>query len=500
MKKLITLILALIMILTMFVACTIDTSELPVESSSEQPAGSSAPEETESGPHASLGIPEDLNYGNSVVSIMHWGEARDEFDVTAEESTGDPVLEAIYKRNLYTEELLGVDLNFILSMYVGSSKDQLNTWCDTLQNAMNDPETPIDIFASFSRVLSKATIRGLNQDVSVYENLDLDKEWWPSDIFDELSVDGKLFSLTGELSTNVIYNMYSVFYNKTLAEQKGLPDLESLVESKEWTVDKLIEVTAGAYEDIDGENGKSEGDRFGLAMDWWCADALVMGAEFKLLEGKKVGDQYVRVTEDFYSKDFGSFIEKLGTWAATDNVFDESDYRGAANAAFCEGRSVFTVNVLANGFTLQETDTDYGVLPTPLRDKTQKMYRTALGNSYSNYGMTKNCPDGERAAAVLAALGYYGSKLTTPAVYEIIFNDKLSKDPDMGGMLDTIEKGVCFDMAWLYMRELNSISDTPALAILQNKEWSVAMNSVQRQALARSIIIFNSNLQAILDP
>ena len=527
MKKVITLLLAIIMVVSMFAACSPAEETPGGESETKAPAasgnnggnnnndpadpgsnddpanpGSSETEpEEELSIYEQIGIEENLNFDNAEFTIVHWNEVRPEFYVNEEDQDGDPINDAIYKRNLYTEDLLGIDFNFIHNQYVTNTVASMNEWCDRLQNTMEDPSTPVDLFASYSRILSTATVRGLNQDIAVYDNLDLEKEWWPSAIIDELSIDGKLFIFTGEISTNVLHNMYTIFYNKTMAEAYGVGDLVQLVKDNEWTIDAMIEATSVGYQDMNAD-GKTPDDQFGMTLSWFGADCLVQGADFKILESSDYNEtgMYVNVTEDFYSEVFDSFISKLAKWSASSYVYNETDYSGAAGNSFIEARAMFHINVVSVGFTLQETDIEYGLLPVPLRDENQTTgYRTCLGNSYTNYGMARNCKDGERAAAVIATLAYYAHELTTPAIFDVTFKGKFSKDPDMIDMFDTIRNGICFDMGLLYMRELNSINDMPTNAIATNTDWlGVKMDTFARKALNNLIKKFNGKLETIM--
>ena len=504
MKKVITLLLALCMVLCMFAACK-PSEQNPGESTpapggSTPAPGESTPSEDEENPYEEIGLPDGLNYGNNEFTIVHWNPYQPEFFVDEEDQNGDPINDAIYKRNLYTEDLLGIEFNFIENEDEGNSESQMGLWCEELKNIASDPSTPVDLFAAYSRVLSSATVRGLNQDVAIYENLDLKKEWWPSAIIDELAIDGKLFIITGELSTNVLHNMYAIFYNKTMAEAYGLPDMLELVENNEWTIDKMIELTSIGYQDMTSD-GKTLDDQFGMTFSWWCADALIQGADFKILESTNEDDKYVKITEVYFSEVFDSFIGKLGNWAKGNSIFDDENYAGDAGNAFYEGRAIFHITSVAAGFTLQETDIDYAILPAPLRDKDQTTgYRTCLANGYTNYGMMRGCRDGERAAAVLATLGYYGHKLTTPAIFDVTFKGKFSKDPAMMDMFDRIRGGICFDMGLLYMRELNSINDKPTEAIRDNNDWlGVKMNAFTRKAINDLLKKFNTKLETIMN-
>ena len=114
--------------------------------------------------------------------------------------------------------------------------------------------------------------------------------------------------------------------------------------------------------------------------------------------------------------------------------------------------------------------------------------------------MARGCRDGERAAAVFATLGYYGHELTTPAIFDVTFKGKFSKDPAMMDMFDRIRNGICFDMGLLYMRELNSINDRPTEAIRDNQDWlGVKMNAFSRKALNDLLDKFNRKIDTIMN-
>ena len=314
MKKTMALILAVIMVLSVLVACSkpdpgVESPEssgkAPEESkgpsAESTPAAESEPDESLS-EYGAIGIPEGLNYKDEQVTIVHWERWDDvptEFEIAADDLAGDPVDDAIYKRNLYTEQLLGVDLNFVhLYLELGNINEMLD-WCNRLENMMGDPSTPVDIVASYRRCIATATVRGIPQNLSVYSSLDFEKDWWPEYIKDEFDIGGQMFFATGDISTYLLYSMYMIFFNENMVEQYGMDNPYTLVEDREWTVDKMIEMTSSVYEDIDGVAGKTPGDLFSFTLEWWGSDAFIQGAGFKILENEKDGDDYIKITEDF---------------------------------------------------------------------------------------------------------------------------------------------------------------------------------------------------------
>ena len=510
MKKALSLILSLLMIAAMIASCakpvgpageSITPGGNP-ESSTDapNPTDTQPPEETKSD-YAKAGIPEDLNYGDESVTVVYWERwdgMANEFDVTSDQLAGDPVDDAVYKRNLYTENLLGVDLNFVHLPLATGNLPELNDWCNRLENMMNDPATPVDLFASYSRCVAGATVRGLPQNLSVYSNLDFDREWWPSYIKDEFDIGGQMFFATGDISTYLLYSMYMIFFNENLVNTYGMEDPYQLYDSREWTIDKMIEMNSSVYQDMDETAGKSAGDMFSFTLEWWGSDAFIQGAGFKILENEKDGDNYIQVTEEFTSEKFGEFLEDLGDWCALNCVYNQRGYDGSAAAAFQEGRAIFHLGPAEVGMILQEVDYTYGILPPPMLDPGAQDYITTICEDYSIYAMGRNCKDGDRAAAVIQTMGYYANEYTTPAVFDITFKGKYAKTEKMMEMFDKIRGMISFDMGLLYQRQLNYINDWPTEAIRDNTEWKNKVSGIQLKGLEKKIKAINRDLDTLV--
>ena len=103
MKKALTLILALIMVMSLLVGCNNDPATGDKESSkpnnNQQASGSgnndgSNPEESESETESEkidYGIPDDLNYNDATIEVLGWNSVFPEWGVDADSMNGDPV-------------------------------------------------------------------------------------------------------------------------------------------------------------------------------------------------------------------------------------------------------------------------------------------------------------------------------------------------------------------------------------------------------------------------
>ena len=499
MKKLITLFLALILLVSAFAACSTpggstDGSKPAGNGGDATPApgGNGGDGQPETNEHEAIGLPEGINLGGKEISVYHWSVSRAEFDVTAEQLDGDPIADGVYKKNLYTEQLLNVDLEFYEWAYTTNTIAAMIETCDNLKNAMSDASASVDIIANYPRVVPTAAVRGLCYDLTSLDNLDLSKEWWPQNLKNEIAVFDDIMFLSGDVASSLILSIYGVFYNKTLAEAYGIENIVQLVDSGEWTIDKFIEVTNVGYEDLDDVSGESGGDQFAMTLDYWHADAIIQGCGFKILENS---DDGIKINDDFFTPVMGDFVEKLGKWSASDNVFNDDKYSNSAATAFVDGRSIFTINNFNLGFSLQETDINYGIVPIPKMNTAQDNYITTASNSFSMYSIGRKTKHAEDVGAVLQTLGYYGLMYSTPAVFEVTLQGKFSKDEDTMRLLSILKNGVQFDLGLLYQRQVDSINDLPTMAICRNEEWSVKVNNRKQQLLGKMVEQLNNDIR-----
>ena len=513
MKKLVALMLTLIMAISMLAACTpaetLDESKAPAgESQSKpaesesQPAGSeeaSKPAETEEG----HGIPE-LNYNDAEINIACWASPYPEFDVAPEDGAGDPVINAVYQRNLHTEQLLGVDLVFS-EFYTDEGKTGIIQYAESLKNATSDASVNYDIIGSYSRSTAQCFVTGLLQPLDLYETLDLTKSWWPKNIQEEFSMAGRLYFVSGDISTNMLNYMYGVFYNKGLTDDYGYGSLTDLVNNNEWTLEKLLELSTGVYQNTDETAGKSKGDLFGITFRYHMMDAVIQGSNFKLAEVTDDESEVVVISEDFTSEKFDAFIADMIEYTTSDDVWNEmpdgspGGWGDSAGIIFKDGRSFFAINRMMYGFQLQETDITYGILPIPKYDANQENFNTCVDNSYTLYGICTDTQNGDRAAAVIQALGYYGKTYTTPAIFEVTFKGKFSKEPAFIDMFDKIRDGVGFDVGRLLTVHMNLIADIPTLkAIANGQQWSIVAGAMNLKATERAVKSLNSAIVDII--
>ena len=194
MKKLLPLLLAIIMVVSVLAACNdtpAQTSGAPKETQKKEESqinqtDSTTPAETD--PVDTVPEEEQLNididaldYNNKDFYIYHWDTdpfedwSSDslEFEPDSQKDESDPINNALYLRNLYVEEALGIKLHF----HAEPGHDHYQaSFVETMLVRLQDPETPVDLIGAYSRAAPHVLLSGLAVDLEAYsDDLDLSK-------------------------------------------------------------------------------------------------------------------------------------------------------------------------------------------------------------------------------------------------------------------------------------------------------------------------------------
>ena len=94
---------------------------------------------------------------------------------------------------------------------------------------------------------------------------------------------------------------------------------------------------------------------------------------------------------------------------------------------------------------------EYGVLPLPKFDETQKDYIATAQEWCATMVMVPvNCPDTERTSIILDAMSSAAMNTITPAYYDVVLRGKLTRDTESAAMLDLIFDSRTFDVVYAF--------------------------------------------------
>ncbi len=506
--RIIAMLCALVMLVSMFAACAnTGNDDTTAPDNTVNPEATTEFVDPTLDPEGYLkdDLPADLKY-DETVTILYWSDAeRAEFEILEEEVEADMVREAIYNRNLATEERLGVTFE-----WVGQDGDSGNRGAFTtyVQNQYAGG-TYYDIIATYSRTAGMLLVEGLLEDINQIDDcyINLEKPWWPKTMLETCEIDDSLFVVSGDISTNVLHFMYAVYYNMYLHRDLQLPDPIEMVDNKKWTIDAMIEMSSDLYTDLDQDGSPSDGDRFGFGTTYYHLDALYTGSGLKLVEPATDGN-YLKISDDFFGQKTIDLVDKLGAW------FDEGDsYVNPSggdinyttpfeegNMLFCLNRVYMADNEYHSG-ALRNVDWEYGILPVPLYDDSQSDYLTVVGNPFTLWCIMDNCKDATMSSAVIECLASEGYRKTSPALFEN--NMKYRYTPDDAGkgdsarMFDMIRGSIQFDLGRIFSDSLSYMSELPSKAAASSSSWA-SMKAQLDRALSRQMTTLNKDLEEVI--
>ncbi|MBP5208715.1 MAG: hypothetical protein J6330_09715 [Clostridia bacterium] len=458
MKKFLVILLCLIFAVSAFTACAgnpDDTgkSDQTKDSTTESPD----PVETE-----------DPNYIMDPDTIAAAGQfrgktltilANDDFwpadDLYVEEDSEDPVNSAIYNRNLYVEDTYGITIEVVYDSDVST----------TLKNAYKSGLNDYSVAAFNAFKACPLASENIFRDLTTIENLDLTKHYWDQGLYEGLSIDNKLFYITGDISTKANAGTFIMIFNKKLASDYDLPNFYDAVRNNTWTLDMLNDIIK-EYGYVDNGNSKVDvEDTYGMGIQIEAYLALFFGAGGRMVLKDQDDLPYLDVNTD---KNI-AIIDKIYNITRVDNkTIDAHDHlneppftsesKFASSVAFTENRCIFYITNAANLAGLREMDADYGVLPIPKFDASQKEYYCYVYHGATLFVIPVMNKDTAFTGFALEALCFESYKRVTPAYYEQTLKGKYQRDADSFEMIDIACRNRLWDLG--YYARWNGIDDS----------------------------------------
>ncbi len=445
--RIIAAILALLTALVVFAACAKnpDDSSKDTTTSSQADTTPSGGEDSSSDAETSISeiqIPDDLKFTGKTFTIFTWSN-QTQWEWDAEGIAGELIGDAIYNRKLNTEERFGIKFNVVKQ---AGEWENRNSFIQAVAGSVLTESHAYDIVGQYTPAAAIGTMQSLYTDLNDVEYLNLESSWWPGDIAEACSINGKLYFATGDITPTLIRNMGTIMVNLDMAKNLNLENVYDVVDSGNWTLEKLKEMALGRVS-LDGDVDQSYGITIANNVVY---DNFFYGGGFKYITAESDGT--LRVSDDISS-------ERLVNWfkACQSLLNDNGDVALLAiNNAFTAGRSIFQCGTIADVQNyLKDVEFDFGVLPFPKYDTDQKDYATIVGYWVTMYSVPIDAPDTTMSGAVLEYLGYEGAANLTPVVYREAFQYRYLGTEDNARMFDLLHDTLVYDTGRIFADQIN---------------------------------------------
>lgn len=413
-------------------------------SSGEGTTGTAAPEVTPQSVEEILGFAKEDNGGKEFNMLVSATKSY-EFDVA--EATGDIVEDAIYAKNRAVEDYLGIHFNFRVE---NCSWNERSVFMNLIIQDVMSGSKEYDMVSSVTVSTIPAASEGIYIDGKSLPFCDFSKPWWIADMYDRFSVAGKLYGFIGDASLSLYKDMTVMFFNKRIWDEYKQPNPYDLVRNNEWTLDKMIELTAGMAADLNGDGAyDAENDQLAYLAEQVPNGTFQTSLELKVVE---IDDSGMPVCLGLTEKFVNAYDKMLGLHknpgVMTMSSIDDKSYRSMNT--FANGNVATMTNFLYSTEYLRDMKDDYGILPMPKYDANQEKYVSQLGTSTSMLFVPVTTGDVALTSKVMEAFAYYTQQMVVPKYYEVALKEKYARDDDMAEMLDIVRDGAAFDFVFVY--------------------------------------------------
>ncbi|MBQ3258525.1 MAG: hypothetical protein IJA67_14125 [Oscillospiraceae bacterium] len=359
-----------------------------------------------------------------------------------EELTGEPVNDAIFKRDSLINELFGVNIVYHASEdWVGPR--------EMVDKAIQSMEKLYDLlFMTASHGVGDLARQGALYDLNTLPYLSLDEEWWAKDFKDQLTINGKSFLTTGAIAPGYYYSNAMLYVNLDIAADLQFAEnyFYSAVDEGKWTLDAFNTFIKTASVDLDG-NSKMQinKDRFGFAVGE--ANNLFTGAGKNMTAVDSDGFPYLILDAE----------ETVTTLDAIREILNNSEYvcdftplgnQAAKLGLFSNGLAASTM-AAANGAIsyFRSMEDAYCALPLPKLDEKQERYYTPISMTVSVPVCTT---DSDMTALLAEAMAYYSYYNIGTLMYDITLQEKVARDPNAQRMMKIIYDSATVELNNIY--------------------------------------------------
>ncbi len=455
MKKAISLILAAMLLLPLFAACSETPANDPSASSNPTAASDDVQAEpAEDVPETKLkdNLPADLSFGGADVRFAHMSGKERTQEIYVEEDDGDALNSAIYARNLKVEDRL--DLT-IVSVPADDTQALLRR---TAQSGSDD----FDLCAAYQYYAMGMATEGILRNWNDFQYVDTSKPWWAAQFTEACTIGGeRLYFLTGDAALTMLRNMATMYVNNTIYTQYfgQISDLYSVVLEGGWTFDKMSEYCENVYTDVNGDGSADGGDIYGYGTTTLSMlDYSVAGAGLRWCEYDTDGYPYVTInnerTVNFVEKLYHLLYENIGSYIAAPSVEGEADLVNK----FKSDTLMFLPFRADISERLRDMESDYAIVPLPKYDEAQAEYSTGVHDSVSVFCVPiTNLTNADMTGAFMEAFASESYRGVTDVYFETLLKEKFARDAVTAEIFDIIKNGVYFDFVLLHSSSIGDI-------------------------------------------
>ncbi len=298
--------------------------------------------------------------------------------------------------------------------------------------------------------------------------IDFYAPYWDQNANYRLSIGGRLYMTTGDISPLAMGAASCVFYNKKIVEDYNLQAPFDCVCNGWWTLDMMYEMALLGTCDTNGDGTITHEDTVGLYIGRDFANALYFGGGEMLvrkdendlpvlaLEAGGRQNDVVEKISYFFSNPSVILTESIDPGAISDG---HADIYQIARESLVNDRALFVTGTVSDVQYYKEyRDTEIGIVPAPKIDTMQDSYHTCVDPTRATVcTIPATHPAPEKAAFALESVCAASTDTVRRGYYELVSDSLGSPADETEIMLEIIFESRVYDLGvicnWAGMRD-----------------------------------------------
>lgn len=419
---------------------------------------------------------------------------RFEMIATEETSSQDRVCKAIYTRNCDVEEKLNINFMF---KEVDGAKVQ-----DVIKELFTAGDPEVDLVDGGTlRVLGTMTTGAL-ADLTQIDELYTDRSYWNQSWIDSVQYKDSIYALVGDATPSYILKTIVTLVNIDQLQQwypTNTPDLYSVVENGDWTLDYMLELAKDVYSDNGSIPEVADlNDTHGLLLGTISqpAQALLTSMRFTWSVLDSESERQIITLTDEHNVDIVQRIQAIykdpphGIFVSNEipGVYYYADVFANGNLLMTTG-PMFTAEKVANA----GKEFDYIILPMPKYDKAQRSYYSSNQDSATILTVLSASDAKSALGTILDYTGYLSERDITPEYFGLFYKYRFASDPDTMKMFDFIVDSIHYEFVINWSNSLGKIlSEVRTLAFSPLSPAGSGLSGLQTSTQTRLNSLYES--------
>ncbi|MBQ4574333.1 MAG: hypothetical protein IJA85_03970 [Clostridia bacterium] len=443
MKRTATLLLALLLAASSIMSVSCSESDKTDGATTTAAPVDTTPVETEE-PRIEPDLP-DITFDGADIKFYQYRNS-DTYpyfhEIWVEDQNGEPINDAVYKRNSLIEERYQTKITF--------TEDEYITFMNNVKKNVSASENVHDVILPMGHCVAHMYTSNVFYNLHAIEYLDFEKPWWDQDALEAFTLADYMPFAVSDLLVNAKSVTSTVLFNKKLADDYQVGNLYDEVYNNTWTIETMINKGKMVSEDLNGDSNYDDEDRYGIVCGDDPVTALFASVGGRIVSKDADGYPVLSFANEYNYTAIQYYLENL--------MYDERLTRNnsfvpnskGSTDMFKDNQGLFLFGSLSTTQSMREMEADFGVLPVPKYTVEQDYACSVSPFAGSLIAVPITTQNTEMIGVIVEAMSAESKYTVVPALYDTVFKDKSTRDEESVDMLDIIFDSMTFDVGDYY--------------------------------------------------